>query len=245
MGTAKTRQGDTGIEMYNIKAYRLREGYANINPLTVNREWMDNTWEAHAYHCFPVSLANKLGWEFSFPEDITFVWDGVSDSNPDHVKILKGEKYAYPGRANGTISFHTGIQFKTDEDVTMLHMPVPNYFRDGFTPFTTLMSTSWYSGELPLAAMITRANEEITIKANTPVVSIIPLNLQEIQESEIAFEQLVARTSNDVNMHEYSEKIYEMNRSGKWADFYRNATDHLGNILGKHQVKTIKLNIKD
>jgi hypothetical protein len=231
--------------MYNLKAYKIREGYANLNPLNVKRDWMDNTWEAHAYHCFPVSLANKLGWELSFPEDITFIWDGISDSSPDHVKILKGEKYAYSGRANGTISFHSGIMFQSDENVTLLHMPVPNYFRDGFQPFTTLISTSWYSGELPLACMITRPNEEITIKANTPVVSILPIDLEQLQGSSIVFDTWENRKSNSVDMNAYSNKIYEMNRSGKWADFYRNATDHLGNILGRHQVKKIDLNIKD
>lgn len=245
MGSARTIKSRATIIMYNIKAYRIRDGYANISPLSVKRDWMDNTWEAHAYHCFPVSLANKLGWELSFPEDITFIWDGISDSNPDHVKILQGEKYAYSGRANGTVSFHTGIQFKTEENITMLHMPVPNYFRDGFEPFTTLMSTSWYGGELPLAAMITRPNKEITIQANTPVVSILPLNLAEIQNSEIKFYPFSRENQNDVDMQEYSQKIYEMNRAGKWADFYRNATDHLGNIIGKHQVKNIKLSVKD
>lgn len=231
--------------MYDIKAYKIRDGYANLNPLTAKRDWMDNTWEAHAYHCFPVSLANKLGWELSFPEDITFIWDGITDANPDHVKILQGEKYAYAGRANATISFHSGIMFQSDENITLLHMPVPNYFRDGLHPFTTLISTSWYSGELPLACMITRPNEEITIKANTPIVSILPIDLEGLQDSTITFDSWNNRKPNNVDMNEYSNKIYELNRSGKWADFYRNATDHLGNILGKHQVKKINLNIKE
>jgi hypothetical protein len=231
--------------MYNIKAFKTQPELANLEPLIANRDWMDNTWEAHAYHCFPVSLANKLGWSISYPEDIVFIWDGINDSEPSHVKILHGEKYAYSGRANGTISFKTGIKFETEDNLTMIHMPVPNYFRDGWTPFTTLISTSWYSGELPSAAMITRPNQEITIKAGTPVAAILPINLSDLQNSEINFLKLSEMKKSNVDMNEYSNAIYEENRLGKWTDYYRNATDHNGNKIGEHQVKTIKLKVNE
>lgn len=230
---------------YDIKAYRVQAGFANLDPLPITRDWMDNTWNAHAYHCFPVSLSNKLGWGISFPEDISFIWDGISDSSPDHVKILVGDKYAYTGRANGTISFHTGIKFKTNKNLTLLTMPAPNYFLDGIQTFTTLMSASWYDGELPVAAMITRPNVEITIKANTPIASIIPIDLEELQDSKIMFDDLSTMEPSKVNMNEYSNTIFNINQSGKWADFYRNAVDHKGNRLGSHQVKKLNLHIDE
>lgn len=230
---------------YNIKAYRVQTGFANLDPLPITRDWMDNTWNAHAYHCFPVSLSNKLGWGISFPEDISFIWDGISDSSPDHVKILSGDKYAYTGRANGTISFHTGIKFKTDKNLTLLTMPSPNYFLDGVQTFTTLISTSWYDGELPVASMITRPNVEITIKANTPIASIIPIDLEELQDSKIMFDDLNTMEPSKVNMNEYSNTIFNINQSGKWADFYRNAVDHKGNRLGSHQVKKLNLHVDE
>ena len=130
--------------MYQIKAYKVNNNPANIEPLSVKREWMDQTYDAHAYKCFPVSLTNQLGWGISFPEDISFIWDGISDSSKDHVKVLKGNKYVYTDRSNATISFKTGLMFKTDEDITLLQMPVPNSFIYGATPFTALISTSFY-----------------------------------------------------------------------------------------------------
>lgn len=230
--------------MYKIKAYKIREGFANINQPNIKRSWMDNTWEAHAYHCFPVSLGNQLGWTLSFPEDIVFIWDGINDSSPDHVKILKGEKYAYAGRANATISFHTGIAFRTEEDLSLAHLPVPNNFIDGAQAFTTLMSTSFYDQEFPCAWMITRPNIEITIKANTPIVSIVPINLKKLNNSEIQFESISLMKTNSIDMNEYSNEVYKLNREGVWADFYRKSVDHKGNKIGEHQVKSIKLHIK-
>jgi hypothetical protein len=229
--------------MYEIKAYRVQAGFANIAPLSINRDWMDETYNAHAYHCFPVSLANKLGWEVSFPEDIVFTWDGISDSTSDHVKIISGEKYAYTGRANATISFHTGIKFETPKNVTLLTMPVPNHFNDNFQTFTTLMSTSWYDGELPIACRILKPKTEIIIKANTPIAAILPIDLEIIQDSSINFDSASNMKRSKVDMNDYSNTIFEINKLGKWADFYRNAVDHKNNKLGDHQVKKINLNV--
>jgi Family of unknown function (DUF6065) len=230
--------------MHKIKAYK-REGYANLSPLAVKRDWMDNTWEAHAYHCFPVSLANQMGWSISFPEDITFIWDGINDSSPDHVKILAGDKYVSNGRANATISFNTGISFETDNNISLFSMPVPNYPRDGVSPFSTIMSTSFYNEDLPCAWIITKPNVEITIKANTPVIAILPINLSDLQNSEVNFHPISEKKQNPVNMDEYSDTIYQINRTGKWTDFYRNAVDHKGNKLGEHQVKAIRLSVNN
>jgi len=228
--------------MHKIKAFK-RDGFANLSPLSIKREWMDETWNAHAYHCFPVGLTNQLGWGISFPEDITFIWDGINDSTPDHVKVLAGEKYVSTGRANATISFNTGISFETNDNVSLLSMPVPNYPRDGITPFSTIMSTSFYNEDLPCAWMITRPNIEITISANTPIIAILPINLEELQGSEIQILPMSQKKAQQTNMIEYSNEIYEINRTGKWTDFYRNAVDHKGNKLGQHQVKSIKLGL--
>lgn len=230
--------------MHKIKAFK-REGFGQLSPLSAKREWMDNTWEGHAYKCFPVSLTNKLGWGISFPEDITFIWDGVNDSSPEHVKVLAGEKYVSTGRANATISFNTGLMFETDENISLLQMPVPNYPRDGITPFSTIMSTSFYYGELPCAWIITKPNVEITIKANTPIIAILPIDLSDLQNSEIQFYPMSDKKPNLTDMEEYSNTIYEINRSGKWTNFYRNAVDHKNNKLGEHQVKAVRLSVSE
>jgi len=230
-------------EMPEIKAYQIREGYADISQLSAKRDWMDETWEAHAYKCFPISLTNQLGWGISFPEDITFIWDGISDSSAEHVKILAGEKYAYAERGNSTVSFNTGIMFKTESNYSLLTMPVPNYLRDGIQPFTTLISSSFFRGELPCALRITRPNIEITIKANTPIFSILPINLEDLQDSKINFEEISSLPPKSFNSNEYANFVYEINRTGKWTNFYRDALDHLGNSIGKHQVKAIRLKV--
>lgn len=235
----------THLKMYKINAYKCRPESANIEPLSIKREWMDQTTDAHAYKCFPVGLTNSLGWGISFPEDITFIWDGISDTTPDHVKILAGHKYAYTGRANATVSFNTGLAFKTEDNVSLLQIPVPNLFRDGIQPFTTIISSSFFGGELPSALRVTRPNVEITIKANTPIVAVVPISLGELNNSEIILMDDSEFPPSKVDGEAYSQAVGEINKAGKWSNFYRDAIDHLGNSIGKHEVKALRLKLID
>jgi len=230
----------------NFIAYRNYNGFADIAPLNVKREWMDDTVNSHAYKCFPVSLANGLGWGIFFPEDITFIWDGITDTTSDHVKILAGEKYVHAQRGNATISFNTGLIFKTPDDYTLLTMPVPNQHIAGVSPFTTLMSTSFYNSDLPCAWRITEANKEITIKAGTPVIAVLPISLTNLQNTELHMKH-----RNDIPISYsqdyigYHEVIGQINQSGKWSDFYRDAVNHEGKTVGEHEVKLIRLKVME
>ena len=228
--------------MYNITAYKVNPISANIEQLPIKRDWMEDTNDRHAYNCFPVTLSNGLGWGISYPEDIVFRWNGISDYSPHNVQIISGHQYVYTERANASLSFKTGLTFVTNENLSILHMPVPNLFSDEFIPFTTLISTSFFKGELPSAIRIIKANKEIIIKANTPVVSIIPISLSNFQNSKIDLYNFNQIPPNIFNISDgYSEAVYELNKQGKWSNFYRDAVDHLGNKLGNHEVKTIRL----
>jgi hypothetical protein len=235
--------------MHNINVYRTRGiDSANISQLPVKRDWMDETSDAHAYRCFPVTLTNSLGWGLSFPEDISFVWDGISDTSPDHVKILSGEKYVHANRANGTISFNTGLMFKTKEDLTMFQMPVPNMFWEGAQAFSTLISTSFFSGELPCAWRITKPMSVITIKANQPFIALVPISLSGLQDSEIILddvENMTHENKYDCDPNEHIETVNKIVASGKWTNFYRDAIDYKGNKVGSHEVKSLRLHVKD
>lgn len=227
--------------MNKILVYRS-ENSANIEQLNIKRDWMEQTYDRHAYNCFPLNLTNSLGWGISFPEDIIFVWDGMSDSDHNHVKIISGEKWCHPFRANATISFKTGLTFKTEEDVTTLVMPVPNQFIDGAQCFTTLISTSFFTGEIQVAWRITKSDVPIIIKAGTPVCSIIPISLSNLNNSEIVLKDINKKPKLNFDGEQYGIESQRIANSGQWTHFYRNATDHKKNKIGNHELKTLRLN---
>jgi hypothetical protein len=232
--------------MYRVYAERVSENSADISQMPVKRWWMDDTYDKHAYQCFPLALTNRLGWAVSFPEDISFIWDGISDSSPDHIKVLSGNKYVGLQRANATVSFNIGIRFTTENNVTLLTMPPSNYFVDGATCFTTLISTSFFDGPLPIVYRVTQPNKVITIKANTPICTILPISLSELQNSEVVFEVNEKKKDSMSEIND-SASVYEIRdsilSSGKWTNFYKNGLNWLGKKVGDHEVKSINLKV--
>lgn len=233
--------------MYKIKAFKLSGNSADLFQMPVKRNWMDETYDRHAYNCFPVTITNSLGWGLSFPEDISFVWDGISDSSPNHVKVLSGEKYVFTTRSNATISFNTNINFHTEENLSLLVMPPNNYFINGASCFTTLISSSFFSGQLPVVWRITEPYKVITIKAGQPICTILPISLTSLQDSEIIFYNQ-SEMSNLYPKIDGERQMLETNKiiqSGNWTNYYRNAVDWQGNKIGNHEVKSIKLFVKE
>jgi hypothetical protein len=217
-----------------------------IEQTSIQRDWMNETDNRHAYKCFPVSLANTIGWSVSYLDDIEFIWDGISDSTDKHVKILK----AAPGicstqRANATISFYTGIFFKTDENTSMLQIVPPNYFIDGATPFTTVISTSFFEDAYPVAWRITRPNTIIRIPAGTPIATFIPISLGALSDLEVEMHDKIFDQSLPERKAERLKVWSEISSQGKFTNFYRDAVDYDGTMLGKHEKKSLNLNIKD
>ena len=204
---------------------------------------MDRTAQKHAYMCFPMTLTNGLGWGISFDKDIRAIWDGQEiEDGKEHVTILEGADIANASRFHATISFRTGLIFKTDQDVSTLTMPVPNQFIRGVQAFTILMSTSFYKAELPLAMKITEPNVEIFIPAGTPVAAVMPISIGSLEND---FELQITNKSMDEDYNQelkkYGEAAQEKNAIGDWSKMYRNAINYDGTSMGAHESKKIKL----
>jgi hypothetical protein len=221
--------------------HRIR-GNASIEQLPGSRDWMDQTDEKHAYMCFPLSLTNRLGWGISFPEDIKFIWDGITDTTPDHIKILQGSEYVSTVRGNATISFLTGMLVRTDTETSTIAMPVPNQFIRGAQCYTSTISTSFYMHEFPVAWRVTEPNIEITVPAGTPVASLMPISLSKLQneyEMEYIEEPMPGGYWDEIR--KYGDEAVIKNGVGDWSKMYRDGVNYDGTKIGNHELKTIKL----
>lgn len=232
-----------------IDVYKSQNS-ATIEQLPLQRDWMDITFDRHAYQCFPISISNRLGWGISFPEDISFIWDGINDSNPEanHVKILSGDQYANSLRANRTVSFHTGLTFfsKENQKLSIMTMPVPNQFIRGAQCMTTIISPSVLQGDLPIAWIISEPNITITIPAGTPVAAILPISTASIQENELMIKSGKPEYMTEQwgeSMKGRSAAAQSLNSVGKWTNFYRDAVDHTGATSGEHESKKIIMKV--
>jgi hypothetical protein len=233
----------------NFEVYKDDGPVANIEPLSAKRDWMEATFDKHAYRCLPVTLTNQLGWAISFPEDITFMWDGQISTSGEHVKVLAGEKYIQTGRGQATVSFETGLVFRTPENYSLLTYNVPNMFMEGVAPYTTIISSSFFEGPLPVAWKVTKPFVPITIKAGQPIAAVFPISLTEIQGSTLTIKNIkdLVRVKREISLDldEAVKSAADAAANGGWTDYYRNAIDYMGNKLGKHETKSLKLLVKD
>lgn len=231
--------------MYNITVEKTYNSLFDISQMSIKRDWMDLTSEGHAYRCFPVTQANVIGYSLSCKEDIEFIWDGVNDQSGDHVEIFN-PKTAYSGRGQSSVSMDTGLIFRTDQDVSILAINPVNYFSDEFETMSSLITTSFYNNPLPLALRAKFANKKVVIKAGTPVATIIPISLTNLNNTVINIVNYQDKDNKRMEANiSYGKAAQEINSSGEWTDWYRNAVNEKQESLGSHEVKTLKLKVID
>jgi len=251
--------------MYNISVEKYTWSNMEISPMSIKRDWMDATSEKHAYHCFPVTQANVIGWNISCLDDISFIWNGINDQTGDNIEILDGggnqneadfkhsginskntKDFCYTGRGQSSVSFNTGLVFKTDENVSLFTINPVNYFSEDFETMSSLVSTSFLDNPLPLAIKARSANKKIIIKAGTPLATIIPISLSNLNNSSIEINEYQDPENKRQNANQsYGEASQKINKSGAWTDWYRNAINEKGESLGSHEVKTLRLSVVD
>ena len=232
--------------MFKISVEKTNGALFDIAPMSIKRDWMDATSEGHAYRCFPVTQANVVGYSLFCNEDINFFWDGINDQTPDHLEIIKAPEGSYGGRGQSSISFNTGLIFRTEQNVSMLTINPVNYFINDFETMSNIVSTSFYDNPLPLAIKAKSPNKNVIIKAGTPLATLIPISLSTLNNTsiEIVDYKDEDRKRIDANIS-YGDASQVINSSGKWTDWYRDAVNEKGETLGEHEVKVLKLSVKD
>jgi hypothetical protein len=224
--------------MHNIDAYidDPAKITAKIRPLPIKREWM----HAQTYNCHPIAMANTLGYGVYFDHDISFIWDG---SRKDGAIGLTGKESIWVGRGEGTVSFVTNLILKTDENTTLITMPVPNEYIEDAHVLSTVLSTSIFTGTFSIVWKLDKPNKEYFVPAGTNIACIMPISLGQIQNSTINVHKKPWPFERVQDSKEYMEYLKGLNAEGIRPRMYKKAIDHKGNSIGKHEVDNIILNV--
>lgn len=232
--------------MFDISVEKMPGCLFDIAPMSIKRDWMDDTSEGHAYRCFPITQSNVVGWSIFSKEDIEFLWDGVNDQTADHIEIISAPHGSYGGRGQSSLSFNTSLIFRTEKDVSLMTINPVNYFNNDFETMSNIITTSFYDNPLPLAIKAKKINEKIMIKSGTPLATIIPISLSNLNNSSINIVNFIDPENKRINRNiAYGNAAQVVNSSGKWTDWYRHAINEKNESRGSHEVKVLKLNVKD
>lgn len=218
------------ITLKNLDAnitYDVRKG-------SIKRDFLDNTHNAHGYHCQPMTTSNLHGWEFVLKQDVEVIWDGISNTESHHVKILQGE-YTPEGKkivdnttANATIAFNLDAYIETDQDHYCLFMGPPNHFVKGAKPMSALIRSDWYkTSPLQYCWQITTPNKPVLFPKGTPFLFIMnyPKNL--LESTNFAIKQMTEDDRLNIDRYQAERQKYYQENPGKFPNMYRKGVDSL------------------
>ena len=175
-------------------------------------------------------------------QDIEVIWDGISDTESHHVKIISGQtlpngvRIVDTATANSTIAFNFNGFLETDPDHYCLISGPANHFVSGAKPMTALIRSDWYHhNPIQFCWIITTPNKVVTFKKGTPVMTVInyPKNLLEstnfyIKELTEDQRQKMAQYTKDRAL------FYQENPGLKWANMYKKGVDGLDDNANKY-----------
>ena len=231
---------------YDIDIYQIYpdKKTANITKPSLKRDWIE---DSGPYYCLPMSIMLQFGFFVSFPEDISFTWNGnFEKSNAinkeiNSIEVHEGKEFIYLDRGIGTVSFSTNLMLETKDNISLMTLPVPNQFIDGVHCYSTALSTSFFPGELHVVWKITRPDHRITIKGGTPVAIIVPISLKQFENVNAYLHNQYTDEKYTYITEEYSNAINL--KADKPSGFYRKATNHLNEKVGKHELLNFKFNV--
>lgn len=213
------------------------DSYPIVKPGSVKRDFLDDTWKRHGYHCQPLTTSNLHGWDFYLYQDLEVVWDGISDTESKHVQIVSGNVLpngihaAETATANATIAFNLHSYIETDPDHYLLLSGPPNVFVPGAKPMSALVRSDWYNySSIQFCWQLTTPNRIIKFKKEEPFLRIMnyPKNLLETTVVEInkATDEQKERS----NRYSAERGKYYKENNGDWPFFYKKGKE--GNAEG-------------
>lgn len=167
-----------------------------VRQASVKRKFLDESLNRHGYHCTPMTSANTYGWEIVLPQDVEVVWDGISDTFPDHVKVLKGQylpsgtELVHTSTANATVAFNLHCFIETDSDHVTLLSGAPNYFLNGAKPMSALIrSDVWHFTPIQFCWRLTTPNKPVLFEKGMPIAFITNHPIKLIQDTVLNIKQ--------------------------------------------------------
>jgi hypothetical protein len=214
---------------------RTHENSPAIQQSRLKRDWMDATYNKHAYQCLPMTVANVYGWEVVLEEDLIVQWDG-GNTPPT---ILSGETTS-SGRVQaissiiGMISINIGWVINTEEGYNTWMTGSPNYFIDGATPLTATIPSYWWPDESQMNWKITKIGEPVVFGAGTPFCFFNIYDNSVLESVEIVTSSLWDDQELVKSRMKYGE-LKEKNRYENpwtWTKGIRTGLDADGNEIG-------------
>lgn len=234
--------------MNKIKLIRTHQNSPLIQQGSLKRNWMDESYNKHAYRCLPVTMANVSGWEFILQEEVRVIWSG-GNSVP---RIVNGDEssncLSYKDRVIadcnkiGMIDFRLGWIFNTEPGYETWLSGPPNLFIDGAVPMNAVIPSYWWPDEVQFNWKITAIDEEVVFPKGMPF-AFFSVFKNELENFDIETEDMWTNHSlmqsrqayNDAKMRKHKDEPWT------WMNGIRTGLNEKGERIGPRHEHLPKL----
>lgn len=203
--------------MTKVILTKTHQNSPRVQQSRIKRDWMDQTYNKHAYQCLPMTNANVMGWELVMDEDLVVQWKG--GNNP--VDVISGgtqggRQIAYPSII-GIISIGMGWVINTEDEYDTWITGSPNYFIDGAAPLSATIPSSWWPDEVQMNWKITKVNEPVIFPAGQPFCFFNIYKKSDLESVEFSIQNLWDNPDLMESRMKYSEKKMKNNIENPWT----------------------------
>lgn len=227
-----------------VNLTKMTQNPPPIKQSRLKRDWMDNTYNKHAYRCLPMTTANVHGWELILPQDVVVQLDAV-DTVPRILsgEMLDGRPLVIPSILN-IVSFCTSWIFKTEPGYSTWISGSPNYVINGAVPLSASIPTDWWPDEFNMNWYITKVGEPIIFEKGTPFMFFNFYKNDELLDTTFTVDGVWEKEDLMKERSEYWE-AKEKNRvenPWKWMNGIRTGINEKGQTIGPKHDGLEKLN---
>jgi len=223
---------------------RTHQNPPEIKQSRLKRDWMDDTYNKHAYQCLPMTVANVSGWELILQQDVVVEWDGTN--NPP--KVLEGEtlnnRAVVIPSIIGIMSFATGWAFGTEDGYSTFISGSPNYFIDGAVPLSATIPSFWWPDEFNMNWKITKINEPVIFPKGMPFMHFTIVKNDLLESVQFKVENLWDKPDLMDQRMSYGEAKMKKNQEEPWTWMkgIKTGLNEKGERIGPSSSGLIKLN---
>ena len=206
-----------------------------INPPKIKqsrgkRDWMDATYNKHAYQCRPMTVANVYGWELSLPCEVRVVWRGGNNN----VEILSGSNCGASAGIIGMVTFSVGWRFKTEPGYSIQMGGSPNLILPGAQALSGIIPTDWWSDEFLMNWMITDQDREIVFPEGFPFMFFTVVQNSVVENAQLKLDSSVEDRGFINSRIKYGKEKMQRNidKPWTWTKGIKTGLDADGNQIG-------------
>lgn len=162
--------------------------YNIYNPLKIStpnkkRKWMDDTHNAFAYRCLPLTVANGFGWDVLNPSTFSVTWNGGRNIKD----VIINAPPNHPATAHfgsSVLTFNMGFLIRTEQKHNLYVKGPANNPKRGIVALEGIVETDWLPFTFTMNWKITEPNYEIVFEEGEPICSFFPIQRGYLEQWE-------------------------------------------------------------